>query len=55
MRDHEEVNVEKLIDGFDPANNKYDRHILYEVTGILLDKREFYDQESDESSNGHQG
>ena len=38
---------QKLWDGFDPFEDKWDRRMLYEVTGIRLDKNEF--RESDTS------
>ena len=33
--------VEKVLNGFDPARNDQDRRILFEVTGMRLDKDDF--------------
>ena len=33
--------VEKVLNGFDPASNDQDRRILFDVTGMRLDKDDF--------------
>ena len=43
------VLAQKILDGFDPENDKMDRRILYEVTGLLLNKDEFFDDDSSDS------
>ena len=44
-----EVLTAKILDGFDPDNDKMDRRILYEVTGLTLIKDEFIDDDSSDS------
>mmetsp|Transcript_17035 Transcript_17035/g.22940 ORF Transcript_17035/g.22940 Transcript_17035/m.22940 type:complete len:120 (-) Transcript_17035:101-460(-) len=39
--------VDSILEGFDPANNEWDRRLLYEVTGIELNENEFDDCDSD--------
>ena len=43
------VLVQKILEGFDPENDKMDRRILYEVTGLALIKDEFLDDDSSDS------
>jgi len=38
-----------ILEGFDPENDKMDRRILYEVTGLSLIKDEFLDEDSSDS------
>ena len=43
------VLAQKIMEGFDPENDKMDRRILYEVTGLALIKDEFLDEDSSDS------
>ena len=44
--------VASILDEFDPVSNAQDRRILYEVTGMRLDKDEFRNEESSGSEDG---
>ena len=44
-----EVEINKILDGFDPENNEQDRRILYEVMGMRLYRDEFKDRSSSDS------
>lgn len=44
-----EALTQKILLGFDPENDRMDRRILYEVTGLTLVKDEFLDDESSDS------
>ena len=35
-----------IMEGFDPDNNEQDRRMLYEVTGMRLNRDEFLDEDS---------
>lgn len=47
--------AEKLIDGFNPDKDAWDRRILYEVTGISLRYNEFAQSDSESSSDDEGG
>ena len=41
---------ERLLDGFDPLNDMFDRRILYGITGRKLDPEDYWD-DSDQDPN----
>ena len=53
--DYEKSNdqlVAKVLDGFDPAGNMQDRRMLYEVTGMRLDREDFQNEAHSSDSEG---
>lgn len=43
------------MEGFDPDNNEQDRRMLYEVTGMRLNRDEFLDEDSQDSCGDEDG
>ena len=41
-----EDSTARILKGFDPENDKMDRRLLYEVTGLVLNEDEFFDSDS---------
>ena len=37
------MTAEQLIEGFDPLTDKYDKRILYEITGRKLEQQDYWD------------
>ena len=47
--DDPDVHAQKILEGFDPENDKMDRRILFEVTGLTFLRDEFLDEDSSDS------
>ena len=46
------MEYKKLLKGFDPHNSKWDRRLLFEVTGIRLDEQEFHESDTSDDEHG---
>ena len=50
------MTAEQLIEGFDPLTDKYDKRILYEITGRKLEQQDYWDdsdQDPDSDPTAH--
>ena len=51
MEEEPSVDMDAMLDGFDPEGDVMDRRLLYEVTGLRMYKNEFRDEGSSEGEN----